>query len=855
MEPKSVKEALTDPAWIESMQEELHQFIRLDVCELVPSSDGIKPLTLKWLFKNKRDEENTMEAIRIFLAYAVDKGFIVYQMDVKTAFLNGSLKEDVYVCQLEGFIDADHPSHIYKLKKALYGLKQASRAWYDELSTFLLQNGFSKGIIDPTLFTRRFDDDILVVNQSPSGIFINQSNYVNEILMKYRLNTCVIIGTPMDIKDKLNLDQIGTPVDAKKYRSMIGALMYLTSSRPDIVHATCDSGFELTGFSDADYVKCKHTFKSTSGGAQFIGEKLMSCQNRRDLPKDTPIDRLEVLRYDIGKRIKGRIGRKPTETKLTLEQTQQDIEKVAVRSRLRSPNNKCALIESRANKINLLILLGHNLPNDDGNPSRANIKQALGSIYTDQRRTVVITTVFNETEQRLFHSYMLFKLTLIVGSIKGMLRLAKVLEQVGNNDHIRMLPQGGEGQWRLEGTREGHLGVGAEETKSRLGVWSAKLDWRNSFLWDRLVSINMLLYNVNCIAVDMSKKEATLHIFKGLLLIRKALYLFQRSMVVKNPGRKALSSNFTPRSWFGPNEEESIDNAFAKFNIIITSLKALDEGFSCKNYVRKFLMALHPKWHAKVTAIEESKNLTTLSLDELIGNLKESSNDDSSTSDSEDEEYAMAVRYFKKFFKRRGRFAFVGGSWSDSDEDKEERTKDEKCLMAKASNEVLSETEYFSDDQSSLDENDLDSEYSRLCKIGLKVMAKNKTKKQAKIKLENEALELKDKLSRQTRRPRSDRGKACCYISSSSSHHQGTSSHQHDDDDDDDDEVETSRESTPSSSTYLNSLNPLNYQNYQMLSLSKKLMKLSLHNKPPCSTKRNECMRKCAEGSSHLERH
>ncbi|GJT98510.1 zf-CCHC domain-containing protein [Tanacetum coccineum] len=271
---------------------------------------------------------------------------------------------------------------------------------------------------------------------------------------------------------------------------------------------------------------------------------------------------------------------------------------------------------------------------------------------------------------------------------------------------------------------------------------------------------------------------------------------------------------------------ESIDNAFAKFNTIITSLKALDESFSSKNCVRKFLRALHPKWRAKVTAIEESKNLTTLSLDELIGNLKvyeevikkdsetvkskreqsrsialkarkESSDDDSSTSDSEDEKYAMAVRDFKKFFKRRGRFirqphedrnpfqrnkddkngkgerkcfkcgdpnhlvgecpklsryqnqkAFVGGSWSDSDEDEEEKTNDEKCLMAKASNEVFSKTEYFSDDQSSLDKNDLDSEYSRQCKLELKVMAKNKTLKQAKMELENEALELKDKLSR-----------------------------------------------------------------------------------------------------------
>nr|GEY07548.1 uncharacterized mitochondrial protein AtMg00810-like [Tanacetum cinerariifolium] len=145
-----------------------------------------------------------MEAIRIFLAYAAHKSFSVFQMDVKIAFLHGSLKEDVYVCQPEGFIDVDHPSHVYKLKKALYALKQAPRAWYDELSKFLLQNHFFKGTIDPTLFIRHFHDDILV-----------------------------------------------------------------------------DSGFELTGFSDADYAGCKDTFKSTSGGAQFLGEKLVSWSSKK----------------------------------------------------------------------------------------------------------------------------------------------------------------------------------------------------------------------------------------------------------------------------------------------------------------------------------------------------------------------------------------------------------------------------------------------------------------------------------------------------------------------------------------------------------------------------------------------
>nr|GEW18119.1 retrovirus-related Pol polyprotein from transposon TNT 1-94 [Tanacetum cinerariifolium] len=357
MEPKNVKEAMTDPEWIESMQDELLQFKRLDsrlVMRGCRQEEGID-------FKKSFTLVARMEAIRIFLAYGTHKSFIVFKMYVKTSFLHGTLKEDVYVCQPEGFIDADHPSHVFKLKKALYGLKQAPRAWYDELSTFLLQNHFFKGTTDPTLSIRRFVDVILVVqvyvddiifgsthprytqlffnlmksrfemlmmgemmfflslqvNQSPCGIFINQSNYVLEILKKYEIESCDPVGTLMEIKDKLNLDQNGTPVDATKYSSMIGALMYLTSSRPDIVHATClyaryqakptekylkevkrifrylwgtintclwytkDYSFELTGFSDADYAGCKDTFKSTSGGAQFLGEKLVSWTSKK----------------------------------------------------------------------------------------------------------------------------------------------------------------------------------------------------------------------------------------------------------------------------------------------------------------------------------------------------------------------------------------------------------------------------------------------------------------------------------------------------------------------------------------------------------------------------------------------
>ncbi|GJY49967.1 retrovirus-related pol polyprotein from transposon TNT 1-94 [Tanacetum coccineum] len=333
------------------MQEELLQFKRLDVWVLVPPLNNIKPLTLKWLFKNKHDEEDTViqnktrlvlrgyrqeegidfeesfapvarrEAIRIFWAYVAHKSFTVFQMDVKTAFLHGTLKEDMYVCQPEGFIDTDHPSHVYKLKKAIYGLKQAPRVWYDELSMFLLKNHFFKGTIDLTLFIRRFNDDILVlqvyvdeiifgsthprytqlfsrphekplrnvndgemtfflglkVHQPPRGIFINQSNYMLEILKKYGMETSDSVGTPMEIKDKLDLDHNGTLVDAIKYRSMIGALMYLTPSMPDIVHATC----LCARFSDADYAGCKDTFKSTSGEAQFLKEKLVSWSSKK----------------------------------------------------------------------------------------------------------------------------------------------------------------------------------------------------------------------------------------------------------------------------------------------------------------------------------------------------------------------------------------------------------------------------------------------------------------------------------------------------------------------------------------------------------------------------------------------
>nr|GEZ52917.1 retrovirus-related Pol polyprotein from transposon TNT 1-94 [Tanacetum cinerariifolium] len=156
--PKTYKEALTQSCWIEAMQEELNE-VKLD--EL----GGILKNKARLVTRGYRQEEGIdfeesfasvarLEAIRIFLAYAAHKNMVVYQMDVKTAFLNGNLREEVYVSQPDGFVDPDNPNHVYKLKKALYGLKQAPRAWYDMLSSFLLSQDFSKGSVDPTLFIR-----------------------------------------------------------------------------------------------------------------------------------------------------------------------------------------------------------------------------------------------------------------------------------------------------------------------------------------------------------------------------------------------------------------------------------------------------------------------------------------------------------------------------------------------------------------------------------------------------------------------------------------------------------------------------------------------------------------------------
>ncbi|GJT22815.1 retrovirus-related pol polyprotein from transposon TNT 1-94 [Tanacetum coccineum] len=170
VEPKTYKEALEESCWIEAMQEELHEFELLEVWELIPRPERARLIARGYRqegidFKESFAPVARFEVVRIFIAFAAHMNMIVYQMDVKTAFLNGIIREEVYVSQPDGFVDGENPNHVYKLKKALYGLKQDPRAWYDLFSSFLLSQKFSKGNVDPTLFVRREGKDILFLLQ------------------------------------------------------------------------------------------------------------------------------------------------------------------------------------------------------------------------------------------------------------------------------------------------------------------------------------------------------------------------------------------------------------------------------------------------------------------------------------------------------------------------------------------------------------------------------------------------------------------------------------------------------------------------------------------------------------------
>ncbi|GJR17303.1 putative ribonuclease H-like domain-containing protein [Tanacetum coccineum] len=305
-EPKKVIQALQDPSCIESMQDELLQFKLQKVWTLVDLPNGKRPIGTKWVFRNKKDKRGIViknkarlvaqeytqeegidydevfapvariEAIRLFLAYASFKDFMVYQMDVKSAFLFGKIEEEVYVCQPPGFEDPDFPDRVYKLEKALYGPHQAPRAWYETLLTYFLDNGFQRGKIDKTLFIRRDKGDILLV-QKEDGIFITQDKYVTEILKKFGFTDVKTASTPMETQKLLLKDE-----------DVCACARYQSQHK--------DSPFDLVAYTNSDYAGASLDRKSTTGVR--YNDYGIDCMEVF-WPCDGSIEDLDVLLIDL----------------------------------------------------------------------------------------------------------------------------------------------------------------------------------------------------------------------------------------------------------------------------------------------------------------------------------------------------------------------------------------------------------------------------------------------------------------------------------------------------------------------------------------------------------------------------
>ncbi|KAI3687049.1 hypothetical protein L1987_80739 [Smallanthus sonchifolius] len=352
VEPKKIDEALKHNSWIEAMQEELLQFKRQDVWKLVDLPPGQTTIRTRWVFRNKQDERGIvvknkarlvaqgytqeegidydevfapvarLEAIRIFLAYAASKNFMIYQMDVKSAFLYGKIGEEVYVKQPPGFVDPAHPNKIY-VDDIIFGSTRKKLCKDFEV---LMHSKFEMSSMGELNFFLG-----LQVKQVPNGIFISQSKYVKSILERFKMADCSAARTPMQVHHQLSPDKEGQDTDQHQYRAMIGSLMYLTALRPDIMFAVClcarfqaapkvshlqavkrilrylkgapklglwypkNGNVNLYAYTDSDYGGCNLDKKSTSGGCQFLGGRLISWQCKKQTCVSTSTAEAEYI--------------------------------------------------------------------------------------------------------------------------------------------------------------------------------------------------------------------------------------------------------------------------------------------------------------------------------------------------------------------------------------------------------------------------------------------------------------------------------------------------------------------------------------------------------------------------------
>jgi hypothetical protein len=390
-EPENYEDAQMNPAWQEAMKEEIHMIEKNHTWELVDRPADKNIIGVKWIFRTKLNADSSinkfkarlvvkgyaqvygvdysdtfapvarMDTIRLLLAVAAHKNWKVFQMDVKSAFLNGDLQEEIYVEQPAGFVVQGEEDKVYMLKKALYGLKQAPRAWYGRIDDYLTGFGFQKSLSESTLYVKKIDDDVLIVSlyvddllvtgsnlqqierfkqdmmqafemsdlglmsfflgmeikQSRGVIFIGQEKYAKEILKKFQMENCKPTATPMNQKDKFSKEDGTARVNEEKYRSLIGCLLYLTATRPDILYATnllsrfmhcpselhmraakrilryikgtCSFGvkfmqcktLKLHGFSDSDWGGFIDDMKSTSGFCFNLGSTIFSWSSKK----------------------------------------------------------------------------------------------------------------------------------------------------------------------------------------------------------------------------------------------------------------------------------------------------------------------------------------------------------------------------------------------------------------------------------------------------------------------------------------------------------------------------------------------------------------------------------------------